>query len=80
MTGDAREKFAKRVAAGVKSTVGVTPRMELHDVFSLPRMTSGQGKTACHGWTTAGAAELRGRAGRLRRRPPRRRRSCGDLR
>ena len=48
MTEEEREKFARRVVAGVKSSVGVTPRIELHDPFSLPRMTSGQGKTACH--------------------------------
>jgi phenylacetate-CoA ligase len=48
MTAEEREKFARRVVAGVKSSVGVTPRIELHDPFSLPRMTSGQGKTACH--------------------------------
>ena len=34
--------------AGVQATVGVTPRIELHAPFSLPRDTSGQGKTACH--------------------------------
>ena len=39
---------SRRVVAGVKSSVGVSPKIELHDPFSLPRMTSGQGKTACH--------------------------------
>jgi phenylacetate-CoA ligase len=48
MTGEAREKLAKRIASATKTTVGVTPKVELHDAFSLPRMTSGQGKTACH--------------------------------
>jgi len=48
MTAEERERFARRVVAGVKSSVGVTPKIELHDPFSLPRMTSGQGKTACH--------------------------------
>ena len=43
-----REKLAKRVAAGVKATIGVTPTIQLSEPFSLPRMTSGQGKTACH--------------------------------
>ncbi len=48
LTGEAREKLARRIAAGVKAAVGVTPRVELFDPFTLPRMTSGQGKTACH--------------------------------
>jgi len=48
LTGEGRETLARRIAAGVKTAVGVTPRVELFDPFSLPRMTSGQGKTACH--------------------------------
>ena len=48
LTEEEREKLCKRVAAGVKATIGVTPRMQLSEPFSLPRMTSGQGKTACH--------------------------------
>ncbi|MEI6449429.1 MAG: phenylacetate--CoA ligase [Actinomycetes bacterium] len=48
LTEEEREKLARRVAAGVKATIGVTPRMQLSEPFSLPRMTSGQGKTACH--------------------------------
>ncbi len=48
LTGAARETLAGGIAAGVKTAVGVTPRIELFDPFSLPRMTSGQGKTACH--------------------------------
>jgi phenylacetate-CoA ligase len=48
LTQEARETLARRIAAGVKTAVGVTPRVELFDPFSLPRMTSGQGKTACH--------------------------------
>jgi phenylacetate-CoA ligase len=44
----AKETFAKKVAAATKATVGVTPRVELAEPFSLSRMTSGQGKTACH--------------------------------
>jgi phenylacetate-CoA ligase len=47
-TEAAKETFAKKVAAATKATVGVTPRVELAEPFSLPRMTSGQGKTACH--------------------------------
>ncbi len=45
---ESREVFAKKVAAATKATIGVTPRVELSEPFSLPRMTSGQGKTACH--------------------------------
>jgi phenylacetate-CoA ligase len=48
LSGEHRETLAGRIAAGVKTAVGVTPRVELLDPFSLPRMTSGQGKTACH--------------------------------
>jgi hypothetical protein len=48
MTDEGRERLARRMVAGVKAVVGVSPRLELHDPFSLPRMTGGQGKTACH--------------------------------
>jgi phenylacetate-CoA ligase len=48
MTAEGRERLAKRMVAGVKAVAGVSPRIELHDPFSLPRMTGGQGKTACH--------------------------------
>ena len=48
LTGESREKLSKRIVAATKTTVGVTPRVELHEPFSLPRMTTGQGKTACH--------------------------------
>ena len=48
LTNEAREKLAKKVIAATKATIGVTPRVELAEPFSLPRMTSGQGKTACH--------------------------------
>lgn len=47
-TGEAREKLAKKLVASTKAAIGVTPRIELAEPFSLPRMTSGQGKTACH--------------------------------
>ncbi len=48
MSDEAREVLGKRIAAATKATAGVTPRVELHEPFSLPRVTSGQGKTACH--------------------------------
>ena len=48
MTADAREVFSKHIVSGIKATVGVTPRVELHEPFALPRVTGGQGKTACH--------------------------------
>jgi phenylacetate-CoA ligase len=48
MTTEEREKFSRRVQSGIKATVGVTPRIELHEPFALPRVTGGQGKTACH--------------------------------
>ncbi len=48
MSDDGKARLAKTLATAVKATVGVTPRMELHAPFSLPRMTGGQGKTACH--------------------------------
>jgi phenylacetate-CoA ligase len=44
----ARERLAARVAAATKSAIGVTPRVELAEPMSLPRMTTGDGKTACH--------------------------------
>ena len=48
LSDDGRARLAQTLAAGVKATVGVTPRMELHSPYSLPRETAGQGKTACH--------------------------------
>jgi phenylacetate-CoA ligase len=48
LTEEERERLGKRIAAGVKATIGVTPKMQLSEPFSLPRMTGGQGKTACH--------------------------------
>jgi hypothetical protein len=48
LSDEAKAQLARRMGAAVKATVGVTPRMELHAPFALPRMTSGQGKTACH--------------------------------
>jgi len=45
---EGKQIFARKVAAATKATIGVTPRVELSGPFSLPRMTSGQGKTACH--------------------------------
>ena len=48
LSAEAREQLAKKVAAATKSAIGVTPRVELAQPMSLPRMTSGDGKTACH--------------------------------
>ena len=48
LTGEERERLGRRIQAGVKATVGVSPRVELHDPFTLPRVTEGQGKSACH--------------------------------
>ncbi|MCX6363039.1 MAG: phenylacetate--CoA ligase [Actinobacteria bacterium] len=48
LSDDGKARLAKTLAGGVKATVGVTPRMELHAPLSLPRDTDGQGKTACH--------------------------------
>ena len=48
LTGEERERLCARWSTGVKAAAGVTPRLELAEPFSLPRMTDGQGKTACH--------------------------------
>jgi phenylacetate-CoA ligase len=48
MSDEAQAQFARTLVAAVKATVGVTPRIELHAPFALPRDTAGQGKTACH--------------------------------
>jgi len=48
MSAEAQARLAKTLVAGIKATVGVTPKMELHAPFALPRDTAGQGKTACH--------------------------------
>ncbi len=48
LSDDGRTRLARALATAVKSTTGVTPRMELHSPFSLSRETGGQGKTACH--------------------------------
>jgi len=48
MSAEAQAGLAKGIATGVKTSVGVTPKVELHGPYALPRDTSGQGKTACH--------------------------------
>jgi phenylacetate-CoA ligase len=48
LTGEARGKLAEKLVTSTKAAIGVTPRIELAEPFSLPRMTGGQGKTACH--------------------------------
>jgi len=48
MSEESKATLARKLAASVKSTTGVTPRMDLHAPLSLPRETGGQGKTACH--------------------------------
>ena len=48
MGGEAQARLAKGIVTGVKTSVGVTPRIELHAPYALPRDTAGQGKTACH--------------------------------
>jgi phenylacetate-CoA ligase len=37
LTDDARERLSKRIGAATRTTVGVSPRVELHEPFSLPR-------------------------------------------
>jgi phenylacetate-CoA ligase len=48
MAEDAQVRLSKGIVAGVKTSVGVTPKIELHAPYALPRDTAGQGKTACH--------------------------------
>jgi phenylacetate-CoA ligase len=48
MSDEVQAGLAKSIATGVKTSVGVTPKVELHAPHALPRDTSGQGKTACH--------------------------------
>jgi len=48
MSDDAQAGLSKGIVTGVKTSVGVTPKIELHAPYALPRDTSGQGKTACH--------------------------------
>ena len=48
MSAEAQARLSKAIATGVKTTVGVSPKIELHAPYALPRDTSGQGKTACH--------------------------------
>jgi len=48
MSADAQARLSKAIVTGVKTTVGVSPRIELHAPYALPRDTAGQGKTACH--------------------------------
>jgi phenylacetate-coenzyme A ligase PaaK-like adenylate-forming protein len=48
LTAEERERLGKRIQAGIKAIVGVSPKVELHDPFTLPRVTEGQGKSACH--------------------------------
>jgi hypothetical protein len=48
MAAEAQAALSKGIVTGVKTSVGVTPKIELHAPYALPRDTSGQGKTACH--------------------------------
>ena len=48
MSDEAQAGLAKGIVTGVKTSVGVTPKIELHAPYALPRDTTGQGKTACH--------------------------------
>ena len=48
MSAEAQAQLSKAIVMGVKTTVGVSPRIELHAPYALPRDTAGQGKTACH--------------------------------
>ena len=46
MSDEAQAELAKGIVTGVKTSVGVTPKIELHAPYALPRDTTGQGKTA----------------------------------
>jgi phenylacetate-CoA ligase len=48
MSADMQAGLARGITTGVKTSVGVTPKIELHAPYALPRDTAGQGKTACH--------------------------------
>ena len=48
MSAESQAGLAKGIATGVKTSVGVTPKIELHAPYALPRDTTGQGKSACH--------------------------------
>ena len=48
MSDEARSQLTKAFVSGVKTIVGVSPKIELHAPYALPRDTAGQGKTACH--------------------------------
>ena len=48
MSAEAQARLSKAIVTGVKTTVGVSPKIELHAPYALPRDTAGQGKTACH--------------------------------
>ena len=48
MSDEKQAELAKAFVSGVKTIVGVSPKIELHAPYALPRDTAGQGKTACH--------------------------------
>jgi phenylacetate-coenzyme A ligase PaaK-like adenylate-forming protein len=48
MSDEKQAELAKAFVTGVKTIVGVSPKIELHAPYALPRDTAGQGKTACH--------------------------------
>jgi len=48
MSAEAQARLSKAIVTGVKTTVGVSPKIELHAPYALPRDAAGQGKTACH--------------------------------
>ena len=48
LSEEARRRLSTQVSSATKSAIGVTPRVELAEPMSLPRTTSGDGKSACH--------------------------------
>jgi len=48
MSDEAQAALSKGIVTGVKTSIGVTPKIELYSPYALPRDTTGQGKTACH--------------------------------
>jgi len=48
LSEEARQRLSTQVSSATKAAIGVSPRVELAEPMSLPRMTSGDGKSACH--------------------------------
>ena len=57
MSDDAQTRLSKGIVTGVKTSVGVTPKIELHAPYALPRRRAARARPPAIASTTEGAAD-----------------------